>query len=205
MRPIDGVALAAAVLAVFVFLSASGAFRRGRRARGIGALLLGASLFLTGLGAGAVSVGTEGYRALAADTMTLAATVTAEPLGRDSVRARLTYPDGITRTFRVAGDRVRIGVRILRWKAGRPLVGRPAEYELARLTGGFGSTRGGADSTALDIGASRPVDLFELAERFGPVSSVVDTASAEVELPAAAGAEFRVEVSPSGARAERVR
>jgi len=204
MRPIDIVALAGAILAVFTFLSASGAFQRGRTARGALTLALGAVLFLAAAGAGAVSVGTEGYRPLAADSAMLAATLTAEPLGPDSVRARLAYPDGVTHTFRLAGSRVRIGARILRWKTGAALVGRAAEYELARIAGSDGDGEAGASGAALDIGASRPVDVYDLVRRFASLRAVVEIDSGEVDVPAAHGAEFRLEVTRAGVRAERI-
>ncbi len=203
MRPVDIVALLAAILAVFTFLSASGALQRGRTGGGVVGLLAGVAFFLAAGVAGTVSVGTDGYRELDTESATLAGTVMAEPLGSDSIRARLTMPDGITHTFRLAGDRVGIGAHILRWKRGGALVERTSEYQLVRLVGRSGSEGGATDSTFVRIALTGPVDLYDVAVRFPALGAVLEATNGEVEIEAGGDTEYRLEVTPAGLRAAR--
>lgn len=171
MRPIDGVALAGALLALPFFISSSTSFRLGRIARGIVKLLVALVLMLAGVAAGVASVGTEGYQPLRPEPTTLGR-VTVERLGGDSIVARMTSPEGLMRTFRIPGNRLRLDVRVLHWKAGAVLMGAPYTWEIEALEGELGDDEP-APGGRRTLTVSRPVSVYELALRYPALGAVV--------------------------------
>jgi hypothetical protein len=167
MTIVDAVAIVCAILALFFFLASSGSFREHHWVRGVVTLLLGSSLLAVAFLFGAIAVGTQGYRPLTGDDV--AVTVTTEPISPDSIRAKFTFPGGISRTYRIAGDVIQLEAHVLRW---RPLVARlglDSQYELDRVSGNYSRLvdQETKPRTVLSLAVRKPLDFFDLATRFG--------------------------------------
>lgn len=196
---VQGIALGAPLLALFLFLAAAGSLRRGRGLRGAFALLVGIVLLLLGLLFGAVAVGTQGYRALTREEV--AAVVRTERVAADSFEARFTFPDGVSRTFRLAGDQLYVDAHILKWKPIVNVLGLHTEYELDRVSGRWRDLEDerAKPRTLFALGVPKPIDFFDVADRFRFLSPLVDAEYGSATfIPAGDGATYELRVSTSG-------
>lgn len=166
----------------------------GRSGLGTLKLLIGTAALLLGVGAGVASVGTDGYQPLVS-APTLVATASVKARAGDSLTARVTWPDGLTRTFRFGGVRTRFDVRVLRWKLGGALLGAPESWEFAGLAATYGDGETAAGRTR-NVQRSRPVSVYDLVMRYPALSAIVEAGQLSVELPVGtAAAELRVSTS----------
>lgn len=198
MAIVDVLAVVSAILALFFFLASSGSLRRHHWARAGVLLLMGAGLLAGGILFGTIAVGTQGYRSLTGRDV--AVTVTAERISTDSIRAKFTFPGGISRTYRIAGDAIRLEAHVLNW---RPLVtplGLQPQYELDRVSGSY---RRAIDQetkprTVLSLAVQKPVDFFDLATRFGFLDPLLTHEYREAALvPTSRHETFEVRVTES--------
>lgn len=199
MTIVQAIALGAPLVALFLFLSSAGALRRGRGLRGAFTLLLGLVLLLLGLLFGAVAVGTQGYRALTHEEV--AAVVRTERIAPDSFEARFTFPDGVSRTFRLAGEQLYVDAHILKWKPLVNVLGLHTEYELDRVAGRWRGLEDERDRprTVFALGVPKPIDFFHVADRFRFLSPLVDAEYGSATfVPAGAGTTYELRVSTSG-------
>ena len=188
-----------AALSVAFFGLAGRAYRK-RRWLGTARRAGGAAIFLS-LAALAATLGasTQGYRALTAEEVAL--TVTTVPTGPHTFQAFVEFPDGRDTTLAVAGDQVLIDAHILKWRYVGNLLGLHTQYELDRLTGRYIDIEDERQQarTVHSLKAAKPVDLFDLAQRYSLLALLVDAeyGSAtyiEVQKPA----RFEVTVSTTG-------
>lgn len=146
-----------------------------------------------------LAVSTQGYRGLTSEE--LAMTVTTVPTGPHAFQAYVEFPDGRDTTLAVRGDQVLVDARILKWHYIGNVLGLHTQYELDRLTGRYvdiDDERTGV-RTVHSLHAEKPIDLFDLAQRYSLLSLLVDAeyGSAtyiEVERPS----RFEVRVSTTG-------
>jgi hypothetical protein len=195
MKPIDYLAFACALLSLLVFVWSSGSFQEGRPLSGTLKLLFGVVALTLGVGAGAASIGTDGYLPLTEES-TLAATAIVTALAGDSLTARVTWPDGVTRTFRVSGVRIRFDARVLRWKIGGALLGAEQSWEFSGLSA-LSRDGGVAVGSARNVQRSRPLTVFDVVRRYPVLSTFVDLEELSVEAPAS-GNEIELRVSSAG-------
>ncbi|MDX1393805.1 MAG: hypothetical protein R3195_05420 [Gemmatimonadota bacterium] len=195
MRPIDVLAFGLALLSLLSFVSSSTSFRVGRATLGTLKLLMGAAALVLGVSAGVASVGTDGYRPLTSEPA-LVARATIGSIDADSVSARVTWPDGITRTFRLGGRSVRFDVRVLRWQIGGAIVGAPRSWELSGLRGEY---RGGEApvGSVRDLQVVKPVTVYDLVLKYPALRSIVGIEQLSVELPVGAD-EAEIRISNNG-------
>jgi hypothetical protein len=171
---LQGIALAAAGLGLLFFVAGISAARRRRLIRlathWVLALLFGvtAALFI------AISVGTQGYRALTHEET--AATVEVRPVGRQRFEARFRFSDGRAQTFMLRGDELYIDAHILKWKPVVNLLGLHTDYELDRVSGRYAALEDerGQPRSVFSLGAERPIDLFEARRRHALLGLLVD-------------------------------
>jgi hypothetical protein len=198
MAIVDAVAIACAILALFFFLASSGSLRQHRWVGGVGMLLVGCGLLAGAILFGAIAVGTQGYRSLTGEDV--AVTVTTERISTDSIRAKFTFPGGISRTYRIAGDAIQLEAHVLKW---RPLVtglGLHAQYELDRVSGSYRglNDRDTRPRTVLSLAVQKPVDFFDLATRFSFLDPLLAHEYREVALvPSRSSQTFEVRVTAS--------
>lgn len=190
----------------FLFLwGAIAALRRGRLFRVTVRLALGSVLFAVGALFAAIVIGTQGYRALTREEV--AATVDTEPLGAKRFRARFRFPDGREAAYILSGDELYVDAHILKWKPIVNVLGLHTAYELDRVGGRYRTLNDErqAPRTVYGVGAERPVDMFDLRQRYTVLEPLLDAQYGSgtfvaVEQPA----RLEVRVSTSGLLIRRV-
>jgi hypothetical protein len=173
---------------------------RGRRWMGTAGRTGSGALFvsLSAL-AGTLGASTHGYRSLTMEEVAM--TVTTVPTGPHAFQAYVEFPDGRDTTFAVSGDQVLVDAHILKWRYVGNLLGLHTQYELDRLTGRYLDVEDERrlDRTVHSLKAEKPVDLFDLAQRYSLLAYLVDAeygsaTYVEVREPA----RFQVTVSTTG-------
>ena len=158
-------------------------------------------LLLLSLGAlsSAVAIGIEGYQALTKEEV--AARVSVRPTGPQRFSATVRQMDGRSQTFDLAGDEVYVDAHILKWKPVANLIGLHTAYELDRIAGRYQAIEQEktAPRTVFLLRAERPVELFQLRQRYAFLAPLYDAqygsaTFVQVREPA----ELEVRVSTSG-------
>jgi hypothetical protein len=199
MQILVGLSVGFAVLAVVFGVLAVRTFRR-RRWVGTASRSTVGALFasLAALGA-TLSASTQGYRALTAEEV--AVTVTTVPTGVHAFQAYVEFPDGRDTTLAVRGDQVLVDARILKWRYWANLFGLHTQYELDRLTGRYidiGDERT-LERTVHSLGADKPVDLYDLLQRYSLLRFLVDAEYGSASyVDVTRPARFEVRVSTTG-------
>lgn len=161
--------------------------------------LLGLLLISLGGLAGAVAVGTQGYRALTREDV--AGRIVVQPSGPQRFTATLRYPDGREAAYDLAGDEVYVDAHIIKWKPIANFVGLHTAYELGRVAGRYrdiGQERS-APRTVYALGPERPVDLFELRRRYAFLAPLFDAEYGSASfVPVTGRAELELRVSTTG-------
>ena len=205
MTLVDGVAIVCAILALFLLLASATSLREHRWTVGVITLLLGTTLFLSGLLFGAISVGTEGYRPLVEDD--LAVTVRAERMAGDSILARFTFESGMSRTYRLAGGELLLEAHVLRWRPLVAALGLRPEYEVSRVTGRYRDRTDDETKphTVLSLAVQKPLDFFDLATRFDFLDPLLEYEyRSTVLVPGGASGSYEVRVTASDLLIRRV-
>jgi len=190
---------ACALLGLVALLAARGAARRRLWQRMLTSGLLG--LFFLTLSALCATLGVSirGYRALTREE--IAATVRTTPMGAQRFRASVTFPDGREEMFDLRGDEVDIDAHILKWRPWVNLLGLHTVYELDRVAGRYRALADERQSprTVFSLGRPKPLDLFDVARRFGRLSALVDAEYGSATFVTARGlATYEILVSTSG-------
>jgi hypothetical protein len=158
-------------------------------------------LLLISLGAlaGGVALGVQGYRALTREDV--AARLFVRPSGEQRFAATLRYPDGHEVSYDLAGDEIYVDAHILKWKPVANLLGLHTSYELGRLAGRYRDIEQerSAPRTIYPLSPARPVDLFELRQRYVFLSKLMDADYGSATfVPVTQPAEMEVRVSTTG-------
>lgn len=190
-----------------VFLIAGfAALRRRRLLRLSSHLLLSLALFSTAAFFGALTIGTQGYRALTSEEV--AAVVETRPLGPQRFRVRIRLPDGRVTTHTIAGDEFYIDAHILKWKPIANILGLRTAYELDRVGGRYDrlNDERNAPRTVYDVGEDKPIDIFSLRQRYALLEPLLDAEYGSATFVTAhQPSTLEVRVSTSGLLIRRVR
>jgi hypothetical protein len=159
-------ALVLGVLGVILMLAGLVSLFRVRLLRFALRTLGGLLLLSLGALAGGVALGLHGYRALTREEV--AARLFVRPSGEQRFAATLRYPDGREATYELAGDEIYVDAHILKWKPVANMLGLHTSYELGRLAGRYRDIEQerSAPRTVYPLSPARPVDLFELRQRY---------------------------------------
>lgn len=151
-----------------------GAFRRRRFLGGTAGTLLGLLLLALAALFAAISLGTQGYRALTREVT--AATVTVYPMGGQRFEAMFEFPDGREVTYALAGDQLYVDAHILKWKPIANLLGLHTAYELDRVGGRYEALddERAAERTVYSLKEEKPLDVFPLRQRFTFFAPLLD-------------------------------
>lgn len=164
------------LLAVALIVAAGSAWRNRRRASALVGFLCAALSLSLGLLAGAIIVGTRGYRALTREVV--AATIWTEPLAETPhrFRATVTMADGSLKMFELAGDAVYVDAHVLKWRPVVNLLGLHTVYELDRIAGRYHtlSDEQTRERTVFSLAAEKPFNSFDLARRYWVLRPLVD-------------------------------
>jgi 4-amino-4-deoxy-L-arabinose transferase-like glycosyltransferase len=167
-------ALIFAVLGVTFLIAAFAAIRRRRFMRLTRRLVLSIALFAIAAFFAALTIGTQGYRALTREQV--AAIVETQPLGAQRFRVRMRFPDGRVVTHTLAGDELYVDAHILKWKPIANIVGLHTAYELDRVGGRYERLDDEQNNprTVYGIGNKKPVDMFSLRQRYALLEPLLD-------------------------------
>jgi hypothetical protein len=167
-------ALVCGAIGLLFMIAAMAALRRGRLIRVTTRLAFTLLFFAVGALFAAITLGTQGYRALTHEEV--AAIVETEPVAPHRFRARFRFPDGREAVYTVAGDELYIDAHILKWKPMVNILGLHTAYELDRVAGRYRSLgdEQQAPRTVHGIGADRAVDVFTLRQRYAVLAPLLD-------------------------------
>jgi hypothetical protein len=201
MTVISIVMLVCYLLALLLILAAAAAWCKGRRLNSFAGFLCAALALSLGLLAGAIIVGTKGYRALTKEVV--AATIKTEPLAGapQRFRATVTLPDGSLKMFDLAGDAVYVDAHVLKWRPVANLMGLHTAYELDRIAGRYNALRDeqSRERTVFSLAQSKPFNAFDLARRYWVLRPLVDAQYGSATfIQATTPATWEVRVSTTG-------
>ena len=161
--------------------------------------LLGLLLITMGVLQATITLGIQGYRALAQEE--LAAKIAVHPYAPQKFAAKLTFPDGREESYTLSGDEIYLDARILKWHAIANMVGLSTAYELDRIGGRYRDLEQekSAQRTLYTLGRDKPVDLFALTRRFPFLEHVVDAKyGSAAYVPVGEPADLELRVSTTG-------
>jgi hypothetical protein len=197
--PLFVVTMTCAAASVVLLLAAVLACARRRWLGGLSSVALGLVLLVLAALAAALSLGTQGYRALTREET--AALIALERTGPQMVTAHFRFPDGREATFEVAGDELYVDAHILKWHPLANLIGLHTGYELDRVAGRYTSLEDERSKprTVFPLAQPKPVNLFDLAQRYAFLAPVVDAQYGSATfLPVAQPTQLQLQVSTTG-------
>jgi hypothetical protein len=173
---------------------------RSRRWMGAASTTTGGALCVS-LAALAATLGvsTQGYRGLTSEEVAM--TVTTVPTGPHAFQAHVAFPDGRDTTLAVLGDQVLVDARILKWRYIGNVLGLHTQYELDRLLGRYVDIEDERRlaRTVHSLKADKPVDLFDLVQRYTFLTFLVDAEyGSATYIDVRQPARFEVRVSTTG-------
>ncbi len=168
------IAIVFAVIGVAFLIAAFAAAHRVRLGRMSMRLVLAVAFFAIAGFFAALSVGTQGYRALTREEV--AAIVETQPLGPQRFRVRVRFPDGRVAAHTLAGDELYIDAHILKWKPIANFLGLHTAYELDRVGGRYQQLNDEQNSprTIYGLGERKPVNMFNLRQRYTALAPLLD-------------------------------
>lgn len=199
------VAVVIALLGLVFFLSGLGALRKRRLFRMTVRLTVALLLLAVAGLLGVLAFSVQGYSALTREEV--AALVRVEPAGPKRFNARFRFPDGREASYTLAGDELYVDAHILKWKPIANLLGLHTAYELDRVAGRYRdlAEEQAAMRTVFALAPERPVDLFELRQRYSLLSPLLDVEYGSATFVVAdEAAEFEIRVSTTGLMARRL-
>ena len=161
--------------------------------------LSGLLLLSLGALAGAVAIGTQGYRALTRED--LAARLTVRPAGPQHFAVTVRFPDGRQAAFDLMGDEIYVDAHILKWKPLANVLGWHTAYELDRVAGRYQSIEQerSALRTVHSLAQDKPLDLFRLRQRYAFLGTLLDAEYGSATFVSVTRpAELELRVSTSG-------
>jgi hypothetical protein len=197
--PLFLAALALGSLGLILIFAGIAALVRLRPLRFTYRTLIGLLLLALGGLAGTVSLGIQGYRALAREDV--AARILVQPAGPQRFNATFRFPDGREAKFVLAGDEIYVDAHILKWHPRANLLGLHTSYELDRVAGRYHAINEerSAARTVHSLALEKPVDLYGLRRRYPFLGPVLDAEYGSATfVPVTRTAEFELRVSTTG-------
>ena len=162
-------------------------------------LLLGAVVFIAGMGAGVLASSLHTYRRLTAEQV--AAKVTTRQAGERAYIVTLQVPGEAPRDFQVLGDEWQIDARVVKWRPMATLAGFDTVYRLERLSGRYADVQQErtAPRSVHQLSRDEPVDLWQAIRAYRSWLPMVDARyGSAAYVPLAPQASYVVSVSNSG-------
>ena len=200
---IDGTAQTAVAVVLFVAgvllgASALASLMQARLVRFVIRSLLSALFLVAGSGLGVLVLGTQGMRALTHEET--AARIKVVPTGPQRYDATVTFADGRTETYAVAGDDIYVDAHVLKWTPLANQLGLHTTYRLDRIGGRYRTLAHEVTSprTIYSLGDGGGLDIVGIARRF-PIAKVFDAQyGSATYVPVDGPAELELRVSTSG-------
>jgi len=196
---IGWLSLIGAAMALVCFVGSVVALRRKRLVGTAFSFVLGL-LFLT-LGALflTISVSTRGYRALTLEET--AAIIETRPTGEQQFEATVSFADGRSQTFLVAGDQIYVDAHILKWKPRVNIIGLHTAYELDRIGGRYIDLEQERERerSLFSLKQAKPLDMFSLRQSYSLFAPLLDAEYGSATFIAVnEPATFEIRVSTTG-------
>jgi hypothetical protein len=186
------------ILGVIAGFSAFAALVRARLLRFFLRSVLALLLLVAGSVLGLVTLGIQGMRALTHEET--AVRIKVVPTGPQRFDATLTFADGHTQTFALAGDDIYIDGHIVKWTPLANMHGLQTAYRLDRISGRYRSLEQEniAPRTIYAIGTPALVDLVALGRAL-PLADFFDAEYGSATfVPVSDTKEFELNVSTTG-------
>ncbi len=160
--------------------------------------LLSLIFLVAGAGLGVISLGIEGMRALTKEET--AARIKVVPSGLQRFDATVTFADGRTEIYDLAGDDIYVDGHIVKWTPLANMLGLHTSYRLDRISGRYRSLdqENTARHTAYAMGTPAMFDLVALGKRL-PLGEFFDAEYGSATfVPVAPPGELELKVSTTG-------
>ena len=186
------------ILGLVVGFSAFSSLVRARLLRFVFGAVVSLLLLVSGAVLALVSLGVQGMRALMHEET--AARIKVVPSGVQRYDATLTFADGRTQTYNLAGDDIYIDGHIVKWTPLANMLGLHTSYRLDRISGRYRALEqeNTAPRTIYAIGTPALVDLVALGRRL-PLADFFDAEYGSATfVPVNEPGEFELKVSTTG-------
>jgi hypothetical protein len=197
--PFAPAALALTAIGALFFVAGIVALWRRRPLRFVLRTLAGALLLTLGASTALLGLGIQGYRALTHEEV--AARIDVRPTAPQRFDAIFRFADGRTSVVQLAGDEIYVDAHILKWKPWANVVGLHTAYELDRVAGRYRAIEQerSAARTVHALGRERPVDLFDLRQRYAWLAPLVDAEYGSATfVPADRPKQLELRISTTG-------
>ena len=197
--PLFLAAVALSGLGAILLLAALVAFMGRKPLRFLLRTLMGLVLLSFGALAATIIIGIQGYKALTREEVV--ARITVKPIGRQRFSAWFYFPDGRQALYELSGDELYVDAHILKWKPLVNVLGLHTAYELDRVEGRYTAIQQerSADRTVYALGTEKPVDLFNLRQRYECLAPLLDAEYGSATfVPARRAVELELRVSTTG-------
>lgn len=186
------------VLGLGTAISALSALVRARLVRFTIRSLLALLFLAVGLGLGLVALGVQGLSALTREET--AARIKVTPTGPQRYDATVTFADGRSQSYELAGDDIYVDAHIVKWTPLANQLGLDTAYRLDRIAGRYRSVdqETMARRTVYPLSPPALVDLVDLGRRF-PLAAFFDAEyGSATYVPVVQPAELELKVSTTG-------
>jgi hypothetical protein len=199
LNPLTVFGIVSAASSLLFMIIAILAFRKRKFLGGTIGILLGLLFLSLGALFAAITIGTQGYRAL--DREEVAARVKIQPLGPQEFNAHFRLADGEEVSFLIAGDEIYVDAHILKWKPLVNFLGLHTAYELDRVAGRYTRLQDEKSKprTVFPLSQDKAINLFHLRQKYALLKPLLDAEyGSGTFVPADKPAELEVRVSTSG-------
>jgi hypothetical protein len=199
LNPLTVFGIVSAASSLLFMIIAILAFRKRKFLGGTIGILLGLLFLSLGALFAAITIGTQGYRAL--DREEVAARVKIQPVGPQEFNAHFRLADGEEVSFLIAGDEIYVDAHILKWKPLVNFLGLHTAYELDRVAGRYTRLQDEKSKprTVFPLSQDKAINLFHLRQKYALLKPLLDAEyGSGTFVPADKPAELEVRVSTSG-------
>jgi hypothetical protein len=199
LNPLTVFGIVSAASSLLFIIIAILAFRKRKFLGGTIGILLGLLFLSLGALFAAITIGTQGYRAL--DREEVAARVKIQPVGPQEFNAHFRLADGEEVSFLIAGDEIYVDAHILKWKPLVNFLGLHTAYELDRVAGRYTwlQDEKSKPRTVFPLSQDKAINLFHLRQKYALLKPLLDAEyGSGTFVPADKPAELEVRVSTSG-------
>jgi len=199
LNPLTVFGIVSAASSLVFLIVAILAFRKRKFLGGAFGILLGLLFLILSALFVAITLGTQGYRALVREEV--AAVVKIQPVGPQEFNAHFRLADGKEVSFLIAGDEIYVDAHILKWRPIVNFLGLHTAYELDRVTGRYTRLQDEKSKprTVFPLSQDKAVNMFHLRQKYALLEPLLDAQyGSGTFVPADKPAELEVRVSTSG-------
>ncbi|MBD3275425.1 MAG: hypothetical protein GF372_08955 [Candidatus Marinimicrobia bacterium] len=194
-----GVTILLGVISILSFFVAISALKRRKKLGLTINFFIGVIFLLFALLTGTFALSIQGYSALTREEV--AAVVQTEPIDEKRFRATFFFQNSEQASFEIAGEQLYVDAHILKWKPLVNILGMHTLYELDRVAGRYSNLSDEQTNprTVYSLAQQKPLDLFELRQKYPVLEPLVDAEYGSATFIAVnTPAVFEIRISTSG-------